>query len=120
MSERLATLAYVGDLLSIATGRESTGVEVIELRPGRAGIGPCTRFGLRRGMSATQWYATGCRLEASDPARAAAAYERAIAGCPGLADAHNNLGHLLHDQGALALAESSYRLAICADAANAL
>jgi tetratricopeptide (TPR) repeat protein len=120
MSEPFATLAYVGDLLSIASGLEPSAAEVIELRPGRAGIGPDTRFGLRRGMSATQWYDTGCRLEASDPARGAAAYERAIAGCPGLAHAHNNLGRLLHDQGARALAESSYRLAICADPAIAL
>jgi tetratricopeptide (TPR) repeat protein len=49
-----------------------------------------------------------------------AAYERALAGCPGFADAHNNLGRLLHDAGSLAAAESSYRLAICADPGVAL
>jgi superkiller protein 3 len=49
-----------------------------------------------------------------------AAYERALAGCPGLADAHNNLGRLLHDAGSPAAAETSYRLAICADARVAL
>ena len=49
-----------------------------------------------------------------------AAYERAAAGCPGFADAHNNLARLLHDAGSLAAAESSYRLAICADAHVAL
>lgn len=78
------------------------------------------RFGLRRGTSATSWYDAGCRLEASDPARAIAAYQRAVAGCPGLADAHNNLGRLLHDTGAAAQAEGSYRLAICADPGVAL
>jgi len=86
---------------------------MLMLRPG-------PRRGLRRGTSATSWYDAGCRLEASEPQRAIAAYERALAGCPHLADAHNNLGRLLHDAGSLAAAESSYRLAICADAGVAL
>lgn len=86
---------------------------MLALRPG-------TRRGLRRGTSATSWYDSGCRLEASDPARAIAAYERAVAGCPSFADAHNNLGRLLHDAGSLPAAEASYRLAICADASVAL
>lgn len=86
---------------------------MLTLRPG-------ARCGLRRGTSATTWYELGCRLEASEPARALAAYERAAAGCPGFADAHNNLGRLLHDRGSLADAESSYRLAICADPGVAL
>ena len=86
---------------------------MLSLRPG-------TRRGLRRGTSATSWYDSGCRLEASEPASAIAAYERAVAGCPSIADAHNNLGRLLHDAGSLPAAESCYRLAICADAAVAL
>ena len=86
---------------------------MLTLRPG-------PRRGLRRGTSATTWYDAGCRLEASEPQRAIAAYERAISGCLGLADAHNNLGRLLHDAGSLPAAESSYRLAICADAGVAL
>jgi len=56
-----------------------------------------------------------------------AAYERALAGRPDFADAHNNLGrvvHELHDRGvhpaALPLAESHYRLALCADPGVAL
>ena len=88
-------------------------------------ISPATRVlgarrGLRRGTSATSWYDAGCGLEASDPAAALAAYDRALAGCPGLADAHNNLGRLHHDAGALAVAESCYRLAICAEPGVAL
>jgi superkiller protein 3 len=86
---------------------------MLALRPG-------TRRGLRRGTSATSWYDAGCRLEGSDPEQAACAYRRAVAGCPGLADAHNNLGRLLHDAGSLAEAESCYRLAICADGAVSL
>ena len=45
-----------------------------------------------------------------------AAYRRAIAGRPDLADAHNNLGRLHHDRRELADAESCYRLAVCVDA----
>jgi len=78
------------------------------------GLRPGPRLGLRRGTSATACYDTGCRLEAVDRLGAIAAYERAIAGCPGLAAAHNNLGRLHHTAGAAAAAESCYRLAICA------
>lgn len=81
-------------------------------------VGP--RRGLRRGTPATAWYARGCACEATDPAAAIHAYERAVAGSPDLADAHNNLGRLHHDRGALALAEGSYRLAICGQPAVAL
>lgn len=114
MSEGSDTVAYVGDLLTFAP-RSCSGV--IELR---SRARPGGHHGLRRGTSATSWYDAGCRLEASDPERAIAAYRRAVAGCPGLADAHNNLGRLLHDAGSPAEAESSYRLAICADPAVAL
>jgi tetratricopeptide (TPR) repeat protein len=78
------------------------------------------RYGFKRGISATHWYDAGCRLEATDPKSAIAAYERAVAGRPDYAKAHNNLGKLWHDAGALTDAESSYRLAICADPTIAL
>lgn len=88
-------------------------------------LGP--RRGLRRGTSATAWYTEGCALEANDPARAMAAYERAIAGRLDFADAYNNLGRVLHDQhdrgllpAALPACEGYYRLAICADPQIAL
>jgi tetratricopeptide (TPR) repeat protein len=81
-------------------------------------IGP--RRGLRRGTRATDWYEEGCALEAQDPEAAMAAYRRAIAGRPDLADAHNNLGRLHHDRRELADAESCYRLAICVDGKIAL
>lgn len=85
------------------------------------------RRGLLRGTSATAWYERGCAAEATDPARARTAYERAIAGRADFADAYNNLGRLEHealsgDPGAEALArvESLYRLAICAEPSVAL
>ncbi len=75
---------------------------------------------MRRATSATAWYEQGVALEARDPAGAIAAYGRALAGLPAFADAHNNLGRLHHDVGALGEAESSYRLALCADRAVSL
>jgi tetratricopeptide (TPR) repeat protein len=105
LSEASYTVAYVGDLLTLAIGPAPC------VHPG---LRPGPRLGLRRGTSATAWYDTGCRLEPTDRAGAIAAYERAIAGCPDLAAAHNNLGRLHHCGGALAVAESCYRLAIIA------
>ena len=85
-------------------------------------LGP--RRGLRRGTSATAWYAQGCAREGDgDPVGAIHAYERALAGRPEFADAHNNLGRLLHEcegQGSVAAAEACYRLAILCDDSVAL
>lgn len=74
-------------------------------------LGP--RKGMRKGTSALAWYDRGCALESTDPEAAIVAYRRALAGQPDLADAHNNLGRLLHDRGELAAAEAHYRLALC-------
>jgi tetratricopeptide (TPR) repeat protein len=123
LSEASDSVAYVGDLLTFPI---RPALKDIALCPGEgpAARGPqlCRkpRLGLRRGTSATSWYDAGCRLEASDPQAAVAAYERAVAGCPELADAHNNLGRVLHDTRSAAAAEGSYRLAICADPRVAL
>ncbi|MGE5185757.1 MAG: tetratricopeptide repeat protein [Acidobacteriota bacterium] len=76
-------------------------------------LGP--RHGMRRGTSALAWYERGCALEAADVDGAIAAYRRAIAGRPDLADAHNNLGRVLHDRGDLAAAEACYRAALAHD-----
>jgi tetratricopeptide (TPR) repeat protein len=78
------------------------------------------RRGFRRGVAATTWYELGVSVEATDPAGARVAYERALAGRPDLADAHCNLGRLHHDAGDLSRAESHYRLAICAEPKIAL
>jgi len=74
-------------------------------------LGP--RRGLRKGTSALDWYERGCALEGHDADAAIHAYRRALAGRPDLADAHNNLGRLLHDRGELGAAEAHYRLALC-------
>ena len=99
MSDPMAKVQVVGDLVFLQ-------------------LGP--RRGLRKGTSALVWYERGCELERVDPDAAVTAYQRALAGRPDLADAHNNLGRLLHDRGELAAAEAHYRLALCVDRSVAL
>ncbi len=77
------------------------------------------RRGCIRATPAVDHYERGLALEAADqPEAAMAAYRRALAGRPDLADALNNLGRLHHDHTQLGDAESLYRLAICAAASS--
>lgn len=62
--------------------------------------------------SAEEWYETGCELEAGSPGDAAEAYANALALDPALADAHVNLGRLLHIGGERGRAEPHYRAAV--------
>ena len=87
-----------------------------DLLPFKLGL----RRGTRKGTSALEWYERGRALERSDAKAAIHAYQRALAGRPDLADAHNNLARLLHDRGDLVGAEAHYRLALCLDREVAL
>jgi tetratricopeptide (TPR) repeat protein len=84
----------------------------------KASIGP--RHGMLRAKTAVEWYERGLALEDSAPDQAIAAYRRALLGRADLADAHCNLGRLLHDRGELGLAESHYQLALTCDRSVAL
>ncbi|HEY0512876.1 MAG TPA: tetratricopeptide repeat protein [Thermoanaerobaculia bacterium] len=65
--------------------------------------------------SGASWYERGWELDAEDsPEEAMGAYRRALELDPGLADAHVNLGRLLHERGQAAEAERHYRLALAA------
>jgi tetratricopeptide (TPR) repeat protein len=75
-------------------------------------VGP--RRGFRRATSALAWYERALACEGHDDAEAVQAYQRAIAGRPDFADAHNNLGRVLHDRGELVEAEACYRRALAA------
>lgn len=70
------------------------------------------RLELAEEMDAADWYELGCELHDGEPDAARGAYERALALDPRLADAHVNLGCVLHDAGKLADAESHYRAAL--------
>jgi tetratricopeptide (TPR) repeat protein len=60
------------------------------------------------------WFELGNGLEEVSPEEAMAAYRRALEIDPALADAHVNLGRLLHESGRAAEAERHYRLALAA------
>ncbi|MEO6192598.1 MAG: tetratricopeptide repeat protein, partial [Thermoanaerobaculia bacterium] len=60
------------------------------------------------------WYEHGAELEEDSPEEAMAAYRRALELDPDLADAHVNLGRLLHERGEIVEAERHYRLALAA------
>jgi tetratricopeptide (TPR) repeat protein len=66
-------------------------------------------------LSAEEWYALGCEMEVSSVSEARDAYRRAVELDPVHADAHNNLGRLLHEERALAAAEAHYRQAVAAE-----
>ena len=92
-----------------------------------AGQMPTPRLGCKRAPSARYWYQRGVDAEhEGDIAHARYCYHRAVAQRPAFADAHNQLGRLAHElaqlpsttaadrQAQLAIAESHYRLALCA------
>ena len=64
--------------------------------------------------SAEEWYRRGCDLESAGPEAAIEAYGKALALDPEHADAHINLGRLLHEKGDAAAAEGHYRRALAA------
>ena len=64
---------------------------------------------------ADAWFELASELELSDAEQAMEAYERVLKLDPNHADAHVNLGRLLHEDGAPARAEQHYRAALEAD-----
>lgn len=61
---------------------------------------------------ADRWYDLGCALEPESPELARLAYERALATEADHADAHTNLGRLLHERGHVREALGHYRRAV--------
>jgi len=68
----------------------------------------------REELGADEWYRLGVELEAVTPEEARAAYERVLALAPEHADAHVNLGRLLHEAGHATEAAAHYRRALAA------
>src|SRR5215210_3041529 len=71
---------------------------------------------------AEAWYERGVEIEDEDPAEAIQAYRKALELDPDLADAHLNLGRLLHETTGAAAGEPCYRrtLAVRPDDSTAL
>ena len=65
-------------------------------------------------MRAEDWYELGCELETTSLEEARDAYRRTIELDPDHADAHTNLGRLLHEAGETTAAEAHYRRALAA------
>ena len=57
-------------------------------------------------------YELACDLDEADPERAESSYRQVIAQAPQHADAHINLGRILHERGDLTAAEEHYRRAL--------
>jgi len=57
-------------------------------------------------------YELACDLDEADPERAESSYRQVIAQAANHADAHINLGRILHERGELATAEEHYRRAL--------
>jgi len=70
------------------------------------------RAGSPESLSAEDWYELGFELEASAVEEAKDAYERSLQLDTEHADAHLNLGRLIHEEGAAEEAESHYRTAL--------
>jgi DNA-binding transcriptional MerR regulator len=70
-------------------------------------------------VSADDLYQIACTLEETDPVHAAHTYRQVLVLDPGHADAHVNLGRLLHEAGELVEAETHYRLTLEARADDA-
>jgi len=62
--------------------------------------------------SAEEIYEIGCDIDEADPAQAEASYRQVLMQAPEHADAHINLGRLLHERGDMAEAEAHYRRAL--------
>ncbi len=88
-------------------------------------VAPLARRAFRRAqeeaeeLSADDWYEWGCELEYTSSAEAVEAYSRALALDPAHAEAHVNLGRLLHEEGNPAAAERHYRRALASEPRDA-
>jgi tetratricopeptide (TPR) repeat protein len=73
-----------------------------------------------RELAADQLFELALELEATSSEEAQGLYRRALEADPAHAEAHLNLGRLLHEEGRLAEAEAAYRRALAAGAGDGL
>lgn len=110
-----------GEAWEPESGQRLLAFEVAELAEQAAPLAPATlaRAGAIEGMTADDWFELGCDLEASAPDEAIAAYRKVLELEPDQAEAHLNLGRLLHEAGSVVEAERHYRAASEANPADA-
>lgn len=79
-------------------------------------VAPLVRKAVKKkdadGLTGEDWYRWACDLEDGAPEQAKEAYRRAVELDPEQADAHVNLGRLLHESGDALGAEAHYRRAL--------
>jgi len=117
-------MVALGDRVLIRDGERvwdaDSGQMVIDLEASSVDVAPegATTPEVELG-AADDWYDAAVDLEREAPERAKEAYLRALTLDPGHAEAHLNLGRLLHEAGDVAEAEAHYRTALHADPASA-
>lgn len=127
LREQVAAAESIGDLEIRAEGRRivvtdgsacwqpESGQMLMEFE---AKVGRCVPFPQhsppagRGAQTASDWYQRGCEIEESDPEAAREAYAKALSFDPSHADAHVNLGRLLHEAGDPGAAEEHYQSAL--------
>jgi tetratricopeptide (TPR) repeat protein len=112
------SICAVGDRVAVREGASRWQAEsgqyvlAFEGDPANGSLSVIERVAAKRATGARAWFERALALEASDAEAALQAYEQAIAAEPALADAHINLGSLLHEAGRLPAAERIYRQGI--------
>jgi len=105
-----------GQVWEPESGQRLLDFEVAELAAKAAPLAPMLieRAGDPASLSAEDWYELGYELEASSIEQARGAYERALDADDEHADAHLNLGRLLHEDGDPKAAFAHYQSALSA------
>jgi len=118
-------ISAVGDRVVVREGasrwQADSGQYVLgfEGDPANGSLSVIERKAQAAAANAAEWLDRGADLEETDPENALYAYRQAIAADPRLADAHANLGSLLHELGRRDDAHAAYRagLRACGDSA---
>jgi tetratricopeptide (TPR) repeat protein len=105
-----------GDRIVVSDGERAWDIESDQLEIDFPRPRPVVRrLAVQHSTDADEWYQEGIQLEAVSAAAAEAAYRRALELDPAHADAHVNLGRLLHQAGRVASAAEHYRQALLLD-----
>jgi tetratricopeptide (TPR) repeat protein len=97
-------------LLELERGAVAPAPEApVSLLPSRGGPPPRVNV---EPTTTDEIYDTACDVDDTDPEQAAASYREVLVRVPEHADAHINLGRILHERGDLPAAETHYRRAL--------